>query len=132
MPRIICTRPNASSLINGIKFVAHEIGVISEEVEQAVADQFLKISGYFVEGQEPKPDDGTDTTQAKSKKKTDKAAAATPAAITPEVPVEPSADPVVATKADTTPAPEVAAEVATSSKTKAAIAADHIDDDTVF
>jgi hypothetical protein len=47
MPKVICTLPNASTSINGVAFVAHELGVISEEIEQDQADAFLQIGGYL-------------------------------------------------------------------------------------
>lgn len=47
MPRVICTLHNASNLINGVVFAPHKLGVISEEVEQDVADAFLAITGYL-------------------------------------------------------------------------------------
>ena len=47
MPKVICTLPNASTSINGVAFVTHELGVISEEIGQDQADAFLQISGYL-------------------------------------------------------------------------------------
>lgn len=47
--RVICTLPNASNLINGVAFEAHKLGMISEEVEQDVADTFLAIAGYVLD-----------------------------------------------------------------------------------
>lgn len=45
--KIICTLPNASDLINGVKFAPHEDGtVISEDVSSEVAANFLEIPGY--------------------------------------------------------------------------------------
>lgn len=46
MSRVICTLPNASNLINGVVFAPHKLGVISDEVEQEVADAFLACPGY--------------------------------------------------------------------------------------
>lgn len=46
MPKVICTLPNASGVINGVNFVTHKLGMISEEVADDVADHFLKIKGY--------------------------------------------------------------------------------------
>lgn len=45
--RVICTLPNASLSINGVSFMAHKLGVISEEVDQDVGDAFLSIDGYL-------------------------------------------------------------------------------------
>ena len=46
MPKIICTLPNASELINDVKFVTHALGRISEEVSEEVASFFESIPGY--------------------------------------------------------------------------------------
>jgi len=47
MAKIICTLPNASASINGVKFSIHELGMVSEEVGQDIADRFLLITGYL-------------------------------------------------------------------------------------
>jgi hypothetical protein len=47
MARIVCTLPNASELINGIKFIESKGQMISEEVEDAVVEFFTAIPGYF-------------------------------------------------------------------------------------
>ena len=47
MAKVICTLPNASRLINGVAFTEHDLGVVSEEIEQDVADAFLQINGYL-------------------------------------------------------------------------------------
>lgn len=49
MPKVICTLPNASDLINDVKFAAHELGMISEEVADDVAEFFASIPGYITE-----------------------------------------------------------------------------------
>ena len=46
MPKLICTLPNASAVINGVAFVTHRLGMISEEVGQDAADHFLTVPGY--------------------------------------------------------------------------------------
>jgi hypothetical protein len=46
MKIVICTRPNASTLISGVKFSASPEGMVSEPVEDAVADEFCSIEGY--------------------------------------------------------------------------------------
>lgn len=55
---VTCTLPNASNLINGIKFVAHEIieGAVrtEEAVEAEVAAMFKGIKGYIIEDAKPK------------------------------------------------------------------------------
>jgi len=48
MAKIICTLPNASALISGVNFITHKLGMISEEIEQDVADAFLGIEGYVL------------------------------------------------------------------------------------
>lgn len=44
--KIVCTLPNASECINGVKFVTHKLGMISEEIDEDTANLFLKIKGY--------------------------------------------------------------------------------------
>jgi len=46
MAKVICTLPNASALINGVKFVGHKLGVISEDIDDATAASFVAIQGY--------------------------------------------------------------------------------------
>lgn len=51
MVQVICTLPNASEEISGVKFSAHDEGMISEDITQDVADGFLEISnGYKLAG----------------------------------------------------------------------------------
>lgn len=50
MAKVICALPNASSLINGVKFVEHKLGMISEEIEDEVAEVFCSIKGYVLAG----------------------------------------------------------------------------------
>ena len=50
MAKVICGLPNASELINGIKFVEHKLGMISEEIEDDVAEAFTRIKGYVLAG----------------------------------------------------------------------------------
>lgn len=51
MPKVICTLPNASLEISGVKFTptADGTGIISEELAPAVAELFLSIHGYAIE-----------------------------------------------------------------------------------
>ena len=49
MAKVICTLPNASELINDVKFAKHELGVISEDITAEVAESFLSIPGYIAE-----------------------------------------------------------------------------------
>lgn len=46
MPRVLCTLPNASDLINGVRFIPDRGQAISEEVPLEVAERFARISGY--------------------------------------------------------------------------------------
>lgn len=67
MPKVICTLPHASALINGVRFVTHKAGMISEDVGQDVADGFLRISGYVAadkKGQPAAVDAGSDAGHA--------------------------------------------------------------------
>jgi hypothetical protein len=48
MAKVICTLPNASELINGVRFVSHKLGMISEELEADVASAFAGIRGYVI------------------------------------------------------------------------------------
>lgn len=48
MPKVICTLPNASELISGVRFVSHKLGMISEEIEEDVAAAFTAIRGYVL------------------------------------------------------------------------------------
>jgi len=46
MPQILCTLPNASTLISGVAFSSHPNGMLSEEVSDDVAAGFAGIPGY--------------------------------------------------------------------------------------
>lgn len=46
MPKVICTLPNAASVINGVKFEPHDLGLISEDISKDQAEYFLSIQGY--------------------------------------------------------------------------------------
>lgn len=48
MPKVICTLPNASQNINGVKFTPTEDGmaIISEAISNADAELFFSIPGY--------------------------------------------------------------------------------------
>ena len=97
MPKVICTRPNASLNINGVNFTPTEDGrgVISEEISDDAAELFLSIEGYeLAEQGEQKP----------------AAAAAKPAAKAPAAPAKPAATKRAAAPA---PAPAAAPEVTT-------------------
>lgn len=53
MPKIICTLPNASEEISGVKFISHKDGMISEEISKEKADAFLEIKGYNLAEEKP-------------------------------------------------------------------------------
>lgn len=44
--QILCTRPNASTSINGVAFHETDAGMLSEEISQELADMFIGIPGY--------------------------------------------------------------------------------------
>lgn len=48
MAKVICTLKTASELINGVKFVTHRDGMISEEISDDVAANFASIPGYVL------------------------------------------------------------------------------------
>jgi len=50
MPKVLCTLPNASELINGVKFTAHDKGMLSEEITEDQAEDFASIPGYELVG----------------------------------------------------------------------------------
>jgi hypothetical protein len=56
MVQIVCTRPNASEEISGVKFTQHEQGMLSEDISDEQAAVFLSIPGYHVLGAEPHGD----------------------------------------------------------------------------
>ncbi|HEX7906770.1 MAG TPA: hypothetical protein VF534_01575 [Paraburkholderia sp.] len=56
MAKVIWTLGNGSELINGVKFVTHKLGMISEEIEKDVADVFLSIKGYVPAGKNAEKD----------------------------------------------------------------------------
>lgn len=50
MPKLLCTLPNASEEISGIKFVTHAAGMLSEDVSDEQAAKFASIPGYEIVG----------------------------------------------------------------------------------
>jgi len=50
MPRVICSLPNASTEISGVKFSQTDDGMLSEEVSDEVAAAFTEINGYAIHG----------------------------------------------------------------------------------
>lgn len=70
MPKILCTLPNASEEIGGIKFAAHPKGMLSEEVSDEQARRLASIPGYELVGAEPqKPASNPDGDAAKDAEK---------------------------------------------------------------
>lgn len=58
MPKIICTLPNASDEISGVKFSRlNGDQLISEDISADQAELFLSIPGYFAEGDAPEVDE---------------------------------------------------------------------------
>ena len=64
MAQIICTRPNASDEISGVKFTKHEKGMLSEEVSEEQAAAFLEIPGYKRLGDDEDEVEGADDLEA--------------------------------------------------------------------
>lgn len=88
--KILCKLPNASSVINGVKFIEHKLGMISEEVDDAVGEHFLKIEGYMRVGAPAKKAETTtvaDSPDASSSTGTESAETSKPA-----VDADPAAD----------------------------------------
>ena len=50
MSKVLCTLPNASDEISGVKFSAHPKGMLSEDVSDDVAAEFAAIKGYSIVG----------------------------------------------------------------------------------
>ncbi len=46
MPKVLCRLPNASELIDGVRFVSHKSGMVSEEINDEQAKRFCSIDGY--------------------------------------------------------------------------------------
>lgn len=59
MPKVLCTLPNASEEIGGIKFVAHANGMLSEDLSDEQAARLASIQGYEIVGGKA-PDAGDD------------------------------------------------------------------------
>lgn len=77
MPRVICSLPNASHMINGVRFASMGDGggMLSEEIADHIAEGFLAIRGYQLhEMPNPNPHD---TRSSSAKNAAAKAAAAT-------------------------------------------------------
>jgi hypothetical protein len=55
MPRVLCSLPNASTLINGVRFASVPDGMLSEEISDEAAAAFAAIRGYVVTDKRGKP-----------------------------------------------------------------------------
>jgi hypothetical protein len=53
MAQVICKLPNASEEISGVKFTAHDGGMLSEEISDEQAARFASIPGYALVGAKP-------------------------------------------------------------------------------
>lgn len=60
MPKLLCTLPNASEEISGVKFVPHAAGMLSEDVSDEQAAKFASIPGYEIVGATPAKDPSAD------------------------------------------------------------------------
>lgn len=70
MPKVLCTLPNAADEISGIKFSAHEKGMLSEEISDEQAKRLASIPGYMLVGAAPqKPASNPDGDAAKDAEK---------------------------------------------------------------
>lgn len=66
MPKVLCTLPNASEEISGVKFVSHAKGMLSEEIDDEAAAVFASIPGYEIVGEVKKPAAATPEDEAKA------------------------------------------------------------------
>lgn len=104
MPKVICTRPNASLNINGVNFTPTEDGrgVVSDEISDDAAELFLSIEGYELSEQgDQKPaaaaaKPAAKTPAAPAKSAAVKKAAPTPAPVQEPAPETPAAPPAAA------------------------------------
>lgn len=57
MAQVLCTRENASTLINDVKFTQTDTGMLSEDISDEVAANFLEIPGYELVGEKSLTDE---------------------------------------------------------------------------
>jgi len=103
MAKVICALPNASDLINGIKFVEHKLGMISEEIEDEVAEVFLSIKGYVLAGKNAAKElaaQSTDNTQGAQAPAGESTDASSDAGAQSQTPPEGGTDPAAETTAN--------------------------------
>lgn len=77
MAKVLCTLPNASELINGVKFAPHASGgMLSEDITDAQAEDFASIPGYELVGapKAPATDPVADADAAKAAADAERAA----------------------------------------------------------
>lgn len=64
MPKVLCTLPNASEEIGGIKFTQHAKGMLSEDLSDEQAKRLASIQGYEIVGGKAPDDDDAATKDA--------------------------------------------------------------------
>lgn len=64
--KVLCTLPNASELINGIRFAPTEDGMLSEDVPEDVAERLGTIDGYQIQRDAPRRGRPPKTDEAKA------------------------------------------------------------------
>lgn len=64
--RITCNLPNASEKINGVAFKKRGDVMVSEDIDQDVADGFLSIPGYAALSDQKEPEKAADKAPAKT------------------------------------------------------------------
>lgn len=67
MPKVLCTLPNASEEIGGIKFEKHANGMLSEDVSDEQAARLASIPGYQLVGA-PSKSTGPDSNEKATEK----------------------------------------------------------------
>ena len=94
MPKVICTRPNASLNINGVNFTPTEdgTGVLSDEISDDAAELFLSIPGYELADEPQKKASAPAPVVTKTAAAKAPAAPAKPGGKKAAVPEKPAAD----------------------------------------
>jgi hypothetical protein len=90
MPKILCTLPNASAEINGVKFSPAEGGMLSDDMTAEQAESFLSIPGYVAHKEDPAAEARHKAEiAAAAQREADEAAAKAAAALKAATPVKP-------------------------------------------
>ena len=55
MARVKCTLPNASTSINGVQFVQTKDGMLSEDIQDEIAEAFTVVPGFTLVDRRGKP-----------------------------------------------------------------------------